>query len=261
MAAQELMAYGYNVLWKDVVELQAVVQTIGGRSIVYNVNVVWLHVLVTNSNPGGIPHLQHVASSSPPMIGDIGILPCAAPRKSGLCLSLNSPKALLNNFFPCQKPMTKKPMFWWRSIACVPYLMPLHQIWMYAKTAYHLHPFLDDLKYLSYPFLGRIRQLPKWFLTAYLFCAYLGVVKRKAWPHFFRFHVVVAMLLEIALQVTGYVIGWLPRGLYWGKIGMHTWTALALGFLFTVLECMRCAILGMYADVPFISDAAYIQIP
>ncbi|XP_008805834.1 protein TIC 20-I, chloroplastic-like [Phoenix dactylifera] len=158
-------------------------------------------------------------------------------------------------------PMTKKPRWWWRTLACIPYLMPLHETWMYAETAYHLHPFLEDFEYLTYPFLGFIGSLPSWSLMAYFFVAYLGVVRRKEWPHFFRFHVVMGMLLEIALQVIGTVSRWMPLAVYWGKIGMHFWTAVVFAYLFTVLECMRCALGGMYADVPFVSDAAYIQIP
>jgi len=158
-------------------------------------------------------------------------------------------------------PMTKKPRWWWRSLACLPYLMPLHETWMYAETAYHLHPFLEDFEFLTYPFLEAIGRLPSWFLMAYFFVAYLGIVRRKEWPHFFRFHVVMGMLLEIALQVVGTVSRWMPLAVYWGKIGMHFWTAVAFAYLFTVLECIRCALAGMYADVPFACDAAYIQIP
>ncbi|KAL4191506.1 hypothetical protein AMTRI_Chr07g80820 [Amborella trichopoda] len=158
-------------------------------------------------------------------------------------------------------PMTKKPKWWWRTLACLPYLMPLHETWMYAEPAYNLHPFLEDFEFLTYPFLGSIGRLPGWFLMFYFFVAYLGVVRRKEWPHFFRFHVVLGMLLEIALQVVGTVSRWLPLSMYWGKIGMHFWTAVAFGYLFTVLECIRCALAGMYADVPFMCDAAYIQIP
>ncbi|KAJ8627797.1 hypothetical protein MRB53_021104 [Persea americana] len=158
-------------------------------------------------------------------------------------------------------PMTKKPRWWWRTLACLPYLMPLHETWMYAETAYHLHPFLEELEFLTYPFLGTIASLPSWFLMAYFFAAYLGIVRRKEWPHFFRFHVVMGMLLEIALQVIGTVSRWMPLAVYWGKIGVHFWTAVAFAYLFTVLECMRCALGGMYADIPFVCDAAYIQIP
>ncbi|PKA54247.1 Protein TIC 20-I, chloroplastic [Apostasia shenzhenica] len=158
-------------------------------------------------------------------------------------------------------PMTKKPRWWWRTLACIPYLMPLHETWMYAETAYHLHPFLEDFEFLTYPFLQFIGMLPSWFLMAYFFVAYLGIVRRKEWPHFFRFHVVMGMLLEIALQVVGTISRWLPLAIYWGKLGMHFWTAFAFAYLFTVLECIRCALAGMYADVPFACDAAYIQIP
>ncbi|KAI4322056.1 hypothetical protein L6164_021779 [Bauhinia variegata] len=158
-------------------------------------------------------------------------------------------------------PMTKKPRWWWRTLACLPYLMPLHETWMFAETAYHLHPFLENFEFLTYPFLRAIGRLPSWFLMAYFFVAYLGVVRRKEWPHFFRFHVVTGMLLEIALQAIGIVSRWMPLALYWGKIGMHFWTAVSFAHLFTVLECVRCALTGMYADIPFVCDAAYIQIP
>ncbi|KAJ8622715.1 hypothetical protein MRB53_031244 [Persea americana] len=51
-------------------------------------------------------------------------------------------------------PMTKKPRWWWRTLACLPYLMPLHGTWLHAETAYHLHPFLEELEFLTEPFLG-----------------------------------------------------------------------------------------------------------
>ena len=122
-------------------------------------------------------------------------------------------------------------------------------------------PSLEDFKFLTYPFLGFIGRFPSWFLMAYFFAAYLRVVRRKEWPHFFRFHVVMGMLLEIVLQVIGTVSRWMPLAVYWGKIGMHFCTAVAFGYLFTVLESMRCAVEVMYADIPFVCDAAYIQIP
>ncbi|KAM7259576.1 hypothetical protein ACFE04_015317 [Oxalis oulophora] len=183
--------------------------------------------------------------------------PSAATRKSNF-VTRASKDVPYSYRYP---PMTKKPRWWWRSLACLPYLMPLHETWMYAETAYHLHPFLEDFEFLTYPFLEAIGRLPGWFLMAYFFVAYLGVVRRKEWPHFFRFHVVMGMLLEISLQVIGTVSRWLPLAIYWGKFGMHFWTAIAFAYLFTVLECIRCALAGMYADVPFACDAAYIQIP
>ncbi|CAO2828898.1 unnamed protein product [Amaranthus hypochondriacus] len=205
---------------------------------------------------------SHLSASLSPLLGgEHGGLSHKIPNlpKRRLCMTPRAAKDVPYSFrFP---PMTIKPRWWWRTLACLPYLMPLHETWMYAETAYNLHPFLEDLEFLTYPFLGAIGSLPAWFFMAYFFCAYLGIVRRKEWPHFFRFHVVMGMLLEIALQVVGTVSRWLPLSVYWGKVGMHFWTFAAFGYLFTVLECIRCALAGMYADVPFVCDAAYIQIP
>lgn len=202
------------------------------------------------------------ASSAPLLHGEQGSLLHTIPKLSTRRRLSSSPRASKDVPYSYRyPPMTKKPKWWWRTLACVPYLMPLHETWMYAETAYHLHPFLEDFEFVTYPFLGAIGRLPSWFLLAYFFVAYLGIVRRKEWPHFFRFHVVMGMLLEIALQIMGTVSRWLPLSLYWGKVGMHFWTAVAFAYLFTVLECIRCSLAGMYADVPFVCDAAYIQIP
>lgn len=158
-------------------------------------------------------------------------------------------------------PMQEKPKFWWRILACVPYLMPLSETWMYAETAYSLHAFIEDYEFCTYPFLILIGSLPSWFLLAYFFGAYLGVVRNNRWPHFLRFHVVTGMLLEIIVQVIGTVNDWVPQAVYWGKFGAHYWLAVTFAFLFIVLDCIRCALNGMYADVPFLSDASYMQIP
>ncbi|XP_060172040.1 protein TIC 20-I, chloroplastic-like [Lycium barbarum] len=216
----------------------------------------------SKSCSNGFSFLDLSSASSLLLRGEYGGLPNAMPwlpRRSQLSFAPRASKDVPYSYrFP---PMTKKPRWWWRSLACLPYLMPLHETWMYAETAYHLHPFLEDFEFLTYPFLGAIGRLPSWFLMAYFFVAYLGVVRRKEWPHFFRFHVVMGMLLEIALQVIGTISRWMPLAVYWGKVGMHFWTAVAFAYRFTVLESMRCALAGMYADIPFVCDAAYIQIP
>lgn len=210
----------------------------------------------------GMPPLPLSAISTPLLVGDPGSLSHKLPKLPLKRRSSMHPKASKDVPYSFRYPaMTKKPKWWWRTLACLPYLMPLHETWMYAETAYHLHPFFEDFEFLTYPFLGAIGRLPSWFLMAYFFVAYLGVVRKKEWPHFFRFHVVMGMLLEIALQVIGTVSRWMPLAVYWGKVGMHFWTAVAFAYLFTVLECMRCALGGMYADIPFVCDAAYIQIP
>ncbi|KAI4295327.1 hypothetical protein L6164_035384 [Bauhinia variegata] len=244
-------------------------------------------ILSRNSQSHANAVFSSIHSSWVPNLGSKSWLPRVMTFSDSMCsassLLLNGGQSLLVNTIPVlprrhqsrttpqaskdvpysfrYPPMTKKPRWWWRTLACLPYLMPLHETWMYAETAYNLHAFLEYFEFLTYPFLRAIGRLPIWSLMAYFFVAYLGIVRRKEWPHFFRFHVVTGMLLEIALQVIGTISRWMPQAVYWGKIGMHFWTAVSFAFLFTVLECIRCALTGMYADVPFVCDAAYIQIP
>lgn len=158
-------------------------------------------------------------------------------------------------------PMTEKPRWYWRLLACITYVMPLHEPWMFAESAYSLSVVLERYEFLTYPFFGVIGSFPRWALLIYFLTAYLGVVRRKEWPHFLRHHVVMGMLLEITIQVTGFVSRWVPRAFRYGQLGMYFWNIVAFGFFFTVVECIRCALTGVYADVPFISDAGYIQIP
>ncbi|CAI5474733.1 unnamed protein product [Closterium sp. Yama58-4] len=158
-------------------------------------------------------------------------------------------------------PMQTRPAWYWRIAAVVPYLLPLCEAWIYSETAQSLFHFLFTYEQLCQPFLMLLGLLPSWFMLAYFFGAYLGVVRNNRWPHFLRFHVVTGMLLEIILQVVGTLNDWIPKSVYWGKIGAHFWLAIAVAFIFIVLECIWCAIRGTYADVPFISDAAYMQIP
>nr|QKY65059.1 chloroplast protein import component Tic20-I [Passiflora contracta] len=211
----------------------------------------------------GAPALQFSFTSTPLLSGDYGTLSHTIPSlpkkqlRKGFC-----PQASKDVPFGFKYPaMTKKPRWWWRILASVSYLLPVHETWMHTPMAMYLHPFFQSLEEMSRPFLESLGLLPRWFLIAYFFSAYLGIVRRKEWPHFLRFHVAMGMLLEITLQVIGISSRWLPVGFLKGRVGVHLITALAIAFLFTVLEVIRCAITGIYADVPFLCEAAYFQIP
>ncbi|CAA3011119.1 TIC 20-I, chloroplastic-like [Olea europaea subsp. europaea] len=202
-------------------------------------------------------------TSTSPFNQEKGLLSLAIPKLSKHPRFLLSPRATKDDVpYSFRYPeMTKKPKWWWRILSCLPYLMPLHLTVIHAETAYNLHPFLEYFELLTVPFWQSFFRLPTWFTMAYFLIAFITIVRRKEWPHFFRFHVILGMLLEITMQVIGTVNSWTPLALYWGKVGMHFWVATAFAYLFTVLECIRCALAGMYADVPFLCDAAYIQIP
>ncbi|WOL18087.1 hypothetical protein Cni_G26880 [Canna indica] len=156
-------------------------------------------------------------------------------------------------------PMTSKPKWWWRTLACTPYLLPLHLTWLHANSAYHLEPLLQNWDFLVNPFLDTIALMPNWMMMVLVFSAYYLVVRRKEWPHFLRFHVILAMLLENGYQAIAIACTWLPNTLYRGKLGVNFWLAVTFAQLYTVMACMKCALDGKYADVPFVSDTAYIH--
>lgn len=160
------------------------------------------------------------------------------------------------NYYP---PMTEKPKWWWRTLASIPYLIPLHGTWKCAEHAFHISPFLEQLEFFAESFNYFIWSIPGWFWMAYSIALYLGVVRRRQWPHFLRFHVVNSVLLENLLDTMIIVCGWMPHLVFRGQAGLHFWTAIAVAYLFTVFECIRCSLGGMYADVPFVCDAAYMQ--
>lgn len=229
-------------------------------TILENIAFVFLKLFI-NLSVIGMTFTDMSATSSLLLSGGQNFLSRTIPVLPTPHKSSTTPRATKDSSGFRFPPMTKKPRWWWRTLSCIPYLLPFHQAWMYARTAYHLHPFIPYFQPMTYPFLMAIGTLPRWSLIAYFLIAYLTIVRRKEWPHFFRFHVAVGMLIEIALQVTGIVSRWMPRSFYWGKLGMHFWTTAFFVFLFTTIECIRCALVGMYADVPFVCDAAYIQIP
>ncbi|XP_073004979.1 protein TIC 20-I, chloroplastic-like [Typha latifolia] len=155
--------------------------------------------------------------------------------------------------------LTTKPKWWWRSLACVPYLLPLHNTWSYADAVFQLHPVLEDFEFLANPFLDTIALLPSWVTILAFMGIYFLVIRRKEWPHFLRFHVTMAMLLDTGLQIMATICNWMPNTAYQGKLMVHLWTAVAFSQMYTVVECMRCALAGIYPDVPFLSDAAYVH--
>lgn len=179
-------------------------------------------------------------------------------RRPGLVRAADDSDVPAFKGFP---PMQTKPAFYWRMLAVVPYILPLCEGWLYSETAYNLHPALELYEELSEPFFELLGLLPGWFILAYFFATFLGIVRNNRWPHFVRFHFITGVLLEIFLQVVGTMNDWIPESLYWGRLSAHFWMAVTFAFLFTVIQCIICALKGCYADVPFVSDAAYIQIP
>ncbi|XP_048498256.1 protein TIC 20-IV, chloroplastic isoform X3 [Beta vulgaris subsp. vulgaris] len=62
-------------------------------------------------------------------------------------------------------------------------------------------------------------------------------------------------LKRVLVQVIGVSGNWFPSKLF----PPHFWSASSLFFLFTVLECVRCALAGAYPSIPFVKGAALLH--
>ncbi|KAK8993330.1 hypothetical protein V6N11_033431 [Hibiscus sabdariffa] len=173
--------------------------------------------------------------------------------------SLLTTRAYKDDIFKFRYPViTEKPEWWWRTLACVPYLIAL-QI---SDTGYFIQPFLEHYEMfenLIYFVPGTIKRFPPWFSMIYCYFGYIGIVKNKDWPHFIRFHLMMGMLLETGLQLVWYTSNFFPLIHYNGMFGMHFWAGVGFCFIFALLGCVRCALGGRYSHIPFVSDAAYIH--
>ncbi|XP_062219135.1 protein TIC 20-I, chloroplastic-like isoform X2 [Phragmites australis] len=154
--------------------------------------------------------------------------------------------------------LSSKPKWWWRTLACVPYLLPLHNMWSHADTIYQLHPYLQRFG-LLYAFIDTMALLPGWLFLVIFMTIYFFVVRRKWSPHFLRFHIILAILLDTGSQAMATACNWNPSIVFQGKPMAYFWMTMAFIQIFTVLECMRCALSGVYPNVPFMSHSAFIH--
>ncbi|XP_050384548.1 protein TIC 20-IV, chloroplastic-like [Argentina anserina] len=151
--------------------------------------------------------------------------------------------------------MTEKPEWWWRTLACLPYLASMQM----SDLGFYIMPFAEHYQLfgdLIYYVPGAIKRLPQWFPVTYCLLAYYFIVKRKEWPHFFRYHVIMAMLLETMLQVVAQGSNFFPLINLNGTFGIEYWAAMAFLYILILLECIRCALSGKYAKLPFFSTPA-----
>ena len=105
--------------------------------------------------------------------------------------------------------LTSKPKWWWRSLACVPYLLPLHNMWTYADAISQLHPYLQRFS-LLYAFIDTMALLPGWLFLVIFLTIYFFVVRRKWSPHFLRFHIILDILLDTGSQALATACNWSP---------------------------------------------------
>ncbi|CAN8308563.1 unnamed protein product [Cochlearia groenlandica] len=172
---------------------------------------------------------------------------------------LEPARAFKDEFFKIKLPkIAERPEWWWRTLACVPYLISL-QI---SDVGFYLQPFLekhDAIGDMIYFIPGAINRWPHWFFMVYCFLGYTWIVKNKDLPHYLRFHMMMGMLIETALQIIWCTSNFFPLIHFKGRFGTYYWMVIGFTYICLLLECIRCALAGVYAQIPFMTDAASIH--
>jgi len=152
----------------------------------------------------------------------------------------------------------EKPEWWWRTLSCIPYLIALQM----SAAGYYLEPLLDKFKLFEnviFYIPGACNRLPTWFPILYCYLAIMVVVKNKDFPIIFRFHVMMGMLLEIALQILWVASNFMPLLHFKGTFGMYYWAGVALAYIVMIMHSIRCALLGTFSNIPVISESAFLH--
>mmetsp|Transcript_36261 Transcript_36261/g.114422 ORF Transcript_36261/g.114422 Transcript_36261/m.114422 type:complete len:230 (+) Transcript_36261:88-777(+) len=151
------------------------------------------------------------------------------------------------------------PKLWARMASVLPYFIP----WI-------------DMLGLIFPLLYSFPQwavffyMPMWLLVVYgahmlvpliiFFAIYLCIVRNNKMPHFLRFNCLQAVLIDIAGMLVTLLDMYMP-----GELSLTLFKTLFCGIaatsmLYAIFYCMFCAIFGIYAEIPEISNAVYIQV-
>lgn len=146
-----------------------------------------------------------------------------------------------------------------RVFACLPYLLPLLDALMFGSFLLNQFPVLQLLFLPILPLMQIYRGVP--FVGLIIFFAlFLGVVRNPNINHFIRFNAMQAILLDIVLILCSLVFQFLLPAiqieLLVETLSNTVFLATVVAFVYAVVQ----SLMGRYAEIPTISEAAYTQV-
>jgi hypothetical protein len=146
-----------------------------------------------------------------------------------------------------------------RIFACLPYLLPLITVIPFGSFLFQQFPALRVILIPLTPVLFIYGAIPFADLVIF-FLLFLLVIRNERIIHFIRFNAMQALLLEILLFLCSLVQMYLLRPL---GTNLITETLINIVFLGTLAACgysVVQSLLGRYAEIPTLSEAAYAQV-
>ncbi|MDB9315167.1 hypothetical protein PN462_18780 [Spirulina sp. CS-785/01] len=160
-----------------------------------------------------------------------------------------------------------------RILGALPYLMPMLDILLVISSIpagfilFSLFPPLRLLLSPLYAILPFYTMRLGGFLSVELILfivLFVAVVRNDDLPRFLRFNTLQGLLMSIFLFLCNLVLDLIGRMLFVGALQLVLQGVFVLLFIgtmaasiFAIIQCFR----GLYADIPFISEAAHSQLP
>lgn len=154
-----------------------------------------------------------------------------------------------------------------RIFACLAYLLPLLDVvgtvgGMLIASGSFLTPVLGLILVPLSPFINIYYGFGGFMPLIIFFALYMLVVRNDKVAHFIRFNVMQAILIGIALSLFAIIWRYF-LGAIFAPSNIVTQTLFNTVFLAVVaasLYSMVQSVLGRYAEIPTLSDAAYAQV-
>ncbi|MBE9038265.1 Tic20 family protein [aff. Roholtiella sp. LEGE 12411] len=146
-----------------------------------------------------------------------------------------------------------------RIFACLPYLLPLIEVFVFGRFLLAEFPPLQLLFLPLLPLL-RIYYGVRYAGLIIFFALWLLVVRNEKINHFIRFNTMQAILLDIIIflfSIMTDIVGLVPSS---GFAIQTLYTTIFIGVVAAVVYSVIQSLTGRYAEIPAISDAVYMQV-
>jgi 4-amino-4-deoxy-L-arabinose transferase-like glycosyltransferase len=148
-----------------------------------------------------------------------------------------------------------------RIFAALVYLLPLYSAFALGDSIFQQIPFLGAaLVIVLTPLAFLYSSLGSFGSLIIFFVLFLAVVRNPRISHFIRFNTMQAILIDILVSLLGLVLGFVARGLGANLVVETLFNVVFLGAFAACVYSIIQSVIGKYADIPTISEAAYSQV-
>ncbi|AFW93189.1 Tic20 family protein [Dolichospermum sp. UHCC 0684] len=146
-----------------------------------------------------------------------------------------------------------------RIFACLPYLLPLIEVFAFGQFL------MNDFPLLGLIFLPLLPLLRIYYGVRYagmiiFFALWLLVVRNEKINHFIRFNTMQAIILDIVIFLCS-ILTDIVKLVPGSGFAMQTlYTTIFMGIVAAVVYSVAQSLMGKYAEIPAISDAVHMQV-